>query len=194
MQEVPDVLLHMLRDYTTVLSLMGTVLFQMSTKEKLIQSVVMYEVISKRKMALDQLRKGLNTLSVLDEMSKHPHLFESVFNFKPVELTPAIVKECLKYPDELSDQAQETKMMMNRFVDQSSSARLMQLIQYSTGSKMMPSVQNFAINVHFHGENYISSSTCTFTLLIPNNFHSYSLFELSLNSAFSSSGRSFTSV
>ena len=166
----------------------------MSTKEKIIQSVVMYEVISKRKMALDQLRKGLNTLGVLDEMSKHPHLFESVFTFKPVELTPAIVKECLKYPDELSDQAQETKMMMNRFVDQSSSARLMQLMQYCTGSKMMPSVQNFAINVHFHSEDYISSSTCTFTLLIPDHFHSYGLFELSLNSAFSSSGKSFTSV
>ena len=114
----------------------------MSTKGKIIQSVVMYVVISKRKMALDQLRKGLNTLGVLDEMSKHPPLFESVFTFKLVELTPAIVKKCLKYPDELSDQAQETKMMINRFVD-----------QYCTGSKMMPS--------------YISSSTCTFTLLIP---------------------------
>ena len=108
----------------------------------------MYKVTSKRKMALDQLRKGLNTLGALDEMSKHPHLFESVFTFKPVELTPAIVKECLKYPDELSDQAQETKMMMNRFVDQSSNARLMQLMLYCTGSKMMPSVQNFAIVVY----------------------------------------------
>ena len=64
----------------------------MSTKEKIIQSVVMYEVISKRKMALDQLRKRSNTLGVLDEMSKHPRLFESLFTFKPVELTPAIVK------------------------------------------------------------------------------------------------------
>ena len=61
----------------------------MSTKEKIIQSVVMYEVISKRKMALDELRKGSNTLGVLDEMSKHPHLFESLFTF---ELAPAIVK------------------------------------------------------------------------------------------------------
>ena len=126
----------------------------MSTKGKIIQSVVMYEV--------EKRIEG-----VLDETSKHPHLFESVFTFKPVELTPAIVKEGLKYPDESSDQAQKTKMMMNRFFDQSSSARLMQLMQYCTGSKMMPSVQNFAINVHFHSEDYISSSTCTFTLLIP---------------------------
>ncbi|RMX51820.1 hypothetical protein pdam_00021966 [Pocillopora damicornis] len=56
-----------------------TSVLQMSTKEKIIQSVVMYEVISKRS----------NTLGVLDEMSKHPHLFESLFTF---ELAPAIVK------------------------------------------------------------------------------------------------------
>jgi len=167
----------------------------MSSKGKIIQSVVMYEVISKRKMALDQLRKGLTTLGVLDEMSKHPYLFENVFTFRPVELTPTTVKDCLKYPDELSEQAQDTKMMMMiRFVDQSSSARLMQSMQYCTGSKTMPSVQNFEINVNFHSESYISSSTCTFTLLLPDHFPSYGLFELSLDSAFSSSGKSFTSV
>jgi len=166
----------------------------MSSKGKIIQSVVMYEVISKRKMALDQLRKGLTTLGVLDEMSKHPYLFENVFTFRPVELTPTTVKDCLKYPDELSEQAQDTKMMMIRFVDQSSSARLMQSMQYCTGSKTMPSDQNFEINVNFHSESYISSSTCTFTLLLPDHFPSYGLFELSLDSAFSSSGKSFTSV
>ena len=102
--------------------------------------------------------------------------------WKCVKLTPATVKDCLKYPDELSDWAQETKMMMmTRFVSQSSNARMMQLIKYCTGSKMMPSVQNFAINVYFHSENYISSSTCTFTLLMPDHFPSYGLFELSLN-------------
>lgn len=69
----------------------------MSSKGKIIQSIVMYKVISKRKMALDQFRKGLTTLSVLDEMSKHPHLFENVFTFRPVELTPTTVKDCLKY-------------------------------------------------------------------------------------------------
>ena len=58
----------------------------------------------------------------------------------------------------------------------------------------MPSVQNFVINVNFHSESYTSSSTCTFTLLLPDHFPSYGLFELSLDSVFSSSGKSFTSV
>ena len=47
----------------------------MSAKGKIIQSIVMYEVISKRKMALDQLRNGLTTIGVLDEMSKYPNLY-----------------------------------------------------------------------------------------------------------------------
>ena len=40
--------------------------------------IVLYEVISKRKMVLDQLKKGLITHAVLDVMSEHPYLFECV--------------------------------------------------------------------------------------------------------------------
>ena len=50
----------------------------MSIKGKLIQSIVLYEVISKRKMVLDQLKKGLITHAFLDVMSEHPYLFECV--------------------------------------------------------------------------------------------------------------------
>ena len=35
----------------------------------------MYEVIAKRKVALDQLRDGLKVLGILDEMQKYPQLF-----------------------------------------------------------------------------------------------------------------------
>ena len=166
----------------------------MSTKSKVVQSCVMYEVISKRKMALDQLRKGLTTLGLLDEISRYPHLFEGVFTFKAQELTPAIVNDCLKYPKELSEQDHSVKLMMTRFIDQSPSSRLMQFMQYCTGSKTMPSLHSFAISVSFHSESYISSSTCTFTLLIPNSFTSYGLFEAAMNSTISLAGKSFTTV
>ena len=122
-------------------------LFLMGTLFKETSIIVMYEVISKRKMALDQLRKRFTTLGVLDEMSKHPRLFESVFTFKHVKSTPATVKGC--------DRAQKPKMMMTRFVNQSSSSRLVQSMQqYCTGSKMIPTAQKFAMNVNVHSENY----------------------------------------
>lgn len=96
-------------------------------------------------MALGQLRKGFTSFGVPDEMSKYPHLFKSVFTFRPVELTPATVKGCLRYSDELSEKEQDIKAMMTRFVEESQSARLIQFMQFCTGSKVIPSVQNFGI-------------------------------------------------
>ena len=52
-------------------------LLQMATKPKVIQSVVLYEVLGKRKAALDQLQKGLNTLGVLTEVQRNPQLFDA---------------------------------------------------------------------------------------------------------------------
>ena len=63
----------------------------MTTKAKIIQSVLMYEVISKRKVALDQLRSGLKILGVLEHMQRYPHLFDSLFTFKHKELTAEVV-------------------------------------------------------------------------------------------------------
>lgn len=166
----------------------------MSTKTKVIQSVLMYEVISKRKVALDQLQSGLKILGILDEMQRYPQLFQSVFTFKNQELTSEIVNHCFKYPEVLSEQEQNVKSMITRFIDQSPSERLMQFMQYCTGSKSIPSVRSFQIKVEFHSEGYIHCSTCTFSLMIPNCFTSYGLFEVALNSAICSLGKSFTTV
>ena len=71
---------------------------------------------------INDVFQGFGSLvSLRLQTSKHPHLSESVFTFKPVKLTPATVNDSLKYPDELSDRAHETKMMTARFVSQSSS-------------------------------------------------------------------------
>ena len=78
----------------------------MSTKAKIIQAVLMYEVISKRKVALDQLQSGLKILGILDEMQRYPQLFESVFTFKSLEITSDAVNSYFKYPGELNGQEQ----------------------------------------------------------------------------------------
>ena len=169
----------------------------MSTKSKIIQAVLMYEVISKSKVALDQLQSGLKILGILDEMQRYPQLFESVFTFKSLEITSDAVNSYFKYPGELSGQEQSVKSMITRFIDQSSCERLMQLMQvmqYCTGSKSIPTVQSFQINVAFHSEGYIHASTCTFSLSMPNCFTSYGLFDAAFDAAISSSGKSFTTV
>ena len=154
----------------------------------------MYEVLSKRKVALDQFRKGLMTLGLLSEIQNHPEIFESVFTYKSVELTAAAVKECFSYPADLNEQEEVIKAMVTRFICQSEPERLRQLMQYCTGGKNIPSVPSFKVKVNFHSDTYIYSSTCTFSLQIPNCFKSYGLFESAMSSAISSSGRSFTTV
>ncbi len=166
----------------------------MSTNAKVIQGIIMYEVIAKRKVALDQLRDGLKILGILDEMQRFPQLFECAFIYKNVELTSEIVNDCLRYADALSEQEQNVKSMVTRFIEESSSIRLTEFLQYCTGSKSIPLVIGFQIKVKFHGEGYFHSSTCTFTLTLPHDVTSYGLLEAALNAVISTSGKLFTSV
>ena len=68
----------------------------MTTKTKILQSILMYEVISKRKVTLDQLQSGLKILGVLKEMQCYPHLFEDLFTFKHKELTSEVINDCFR--------------------------------------------------------------------------------------------------
>ncbi|CAB4045193.1 Hypothetical predicted protein, partial [Paramuricea clavata] len=86
-----------------------------SNKRKIIQSIASFEVIGKRKMALDQLRKGMKTLGLLDKIEKHAGLFESVFNRGQEKLTPASIKDHLLF----SQQQEVMQHMLIRFVDES---------------------------------------------------------------------------
>ena len=163
----------------------------MSTKARVIQGILMYEITAKRKVALDQLRNGLKILGVLDEMQRYPQLFERAFTHNKPDLTSESVNDYLKFPADLTEQ-ENVKCMMKRFIDESESDRLTQFMQYCTGSKSIPLVHNFQIQIKFESEGYFHSSTCTFTLTIPNNIVSYGLLETALNSVIANSGKIFT--
>lgn len=165
----------------------------MATKLKVIQSIVLYEVLGKRKAALDQLQKGLNTLGVLSEMQRNPQLFECLFVRDHAALTSAVMNKLFTFPDVLTEKMNLTMSMLAQFVDQSSDDTLALLMQFCTGGKTLPPIQNFHIAVDFHAENYIFASTCLFSLQLP-YFSSYGLFEAALSSAISSLGKSFTAV
>lgn len=167
---------------------------QLSTKGKIIQSVAMYEVLSKRKVALDQLRNGLKTLDVLKWMSNHPSTFESLFTFNSVELTPTTVNNCLRFEGDLDEKESKVKEMVTQFINTSSDERLKLFLQFCTGGKSIPTVSYFRIMITFRDTMFISSSTCIFSLQLPNCFRSYGIFETAMLSAISSSGKSFTNV
>ncbi len=141
-------------------------------------------------MALDQLRKGMKTLGLLDEMEKHAGVFENVFCRREEKLTPASVKDHL-----LFSQPQEAlQHMLVRFVDESPLQRLESFLKFCTGSKDILPLQNKKIQVEFHDESYVFSSTCSLKLQLPKNIPTYDVFEVALLAVMHDCGKAFTTT
>ena len=71
------------------------------------QSLVTYSVLTKNKVLMDQMRKGLRILGVLSEIEKNPKLFEHLFVDKNLHAGPAFVKGLMRLPEDTEDE--ETK-------------------------------------------------------------------------------------
>ena len=67
------------------------------------QSLVTYSVLTKNKVLLDQIRKGLCVLGVLTEVEGYPNLFEHLFIDKNLHADPAFVKGLMKLPEDTKD-------------------------------------------------------------------------------------------
>lgn len=89
---------------------------QVANKEEIAQCIMCHFLINKRKVVLDQLRDGLRTLGLLEEMKKNPPLFESLFIHREDNLTPAIVKDILTFTD---SEHKDVKEMVLQFIDES---------------------------------------------------------------------------
>ena len=88
----------------------------MENKEEITQCIMCHFLINKRKVVLDQLQEGLQTLGLLNEMQKNPLLFERLFLYQEKNLTTAIVKDILSFPNNEHKDVQE---MVLQFIDES---------------------------------------------------------------------------
>lgn len=84
----------------------------------IIENIMLHTVLSKRKVVLDQLRKGLETLDLLKEATKRPLLFESLFIATPDSITSERVKACLSFPNNLSEGQLHTKNHLLHYLDE----------------------------------------------------------------------------
>ena len=75
-------------------------------------------ILSKRKVLLDQLRKGLETLGVLEEAAKRPLMFESFFVSSDENLTSDKVKGSLTFTGDMDDDQVQTMAYFLQFVDE----------------------------------------------------------------------------
>lgn len=92
----------------------------MSNQQLLVESLMLHTILSKRKVLLDQLRKGLQVLNVLEEASKRPLLFERLFVGCEENLTPEKIKASLSLPaEDMNDDQVQTMAYFLQFVDES---------------------------------------------------------------------------
>ena len=103
-------------------------------------------------MALDQLRKGLKTLGVLEVMGKYPLSFEDLFHPKPKSLTSLCVKENLLFPRQPDEDDNRVIGMLIQFVEQSSQERLQAFLKFCIGGNDFRLIHGKKMMVEFHNQ------------------------------------------
>ena len=136
----------------------------------------MYDVLGKRKISYDQIRKGLKNLGVLDQLGKNPDLFSELFVTKE-KLTSEEVMKVLKFDNDVSE---KNKEFLNRFLQKCSESKLQEFLLFVTASKQLPLVSK--IIVKEDNSNAIFGHTCVFTIVLP-SFSTYEDFEVALLSS-----------
>ena len=95
----------------------------------------MYSVDTKKKVLLDQMRKGPMVLDVLSQIQKHPELFEHLFVDKVDHITPEYVLELLDLRDENdSIPVKRCCQMLSAFIKNSGKTDLSDFLRFVTGS------------------------------------------------------------
>ena len=78
---------------------------------------MLHTILSKRKVLLDHLRTGLETLSLVNEVVTRPLLFERLFVGGSEELNAEAVKASLFFPQSMSHEERETKQHLFHFLE-----------------------------------------------------------------------------
>ena len=85
------------------------------------QNLIVHDILGKRKISYDQIRKGLKNLGVLDQLEKNPDLFSELFLTKE-KLTSEEVMKMMKYDNSVSEKNTE---FLKRFLQKCSECKLL---------------------------------------------------------------------
>lgn len=162
-------------------------------KQLLVESLMLHTVLSKKKVVLDQLRKGLQILNVLDEIMKRPRLFENLLSNPNVcDVTPERVISSLNFSTTESCAIRDHIL---QYINECSKQDLQHLLRFITGSCLLPQGP-CRIDVLFSDddEGCIFASTCLLQLHVPRHFQSYEEFKVAMKAVSDPSGQAFNSI
>jgi len=160
---------------------------------KVIQNLIIHDAIGKRKIVLDQLREGLQTLGFLGRMSVLPDVFKSLF-VSGNNIQPDTVIDIFTFPNGMSNEESTIAGYLQSYIRSSSNDRLQDLLIFLTGAPCLPDFGLGKIKVDFYDDTSIFSSTCLKKVQFPRNFEGEESFSVALNAVCQSSGKAFTSV
>lgn len=136
-----------------------------SNKLEVLQKLILHSTVLKHKAVLDQFRKGISIVGLLNEIEKNTEKFEPVFVHHSQTISSTFVKKLLKLPDESLDASVKSavKMLCEFSLDD-----LSDFLIFTTGSKVNTgSMRPGCIKVSVDGTEGFFASTCSFELKIP---------------------------
>ena len=109
----------------------------------MMQSLVYQDVIGKRMVALQQIRKGMEILGFLDVLAKNADHFEPLFVYKADQLTFSVFAEKLSFSD-LNEEHHRIHDYLIQYLQEADTKKLEAFIHFCTGCKALP-LQNIRV-------------------------------------------------
>jgi len=154
--------------------------------------MIVFDVLVKRKVALDQLRNGLSTLGVLEAIQKYPNVMVKYF----VEDMGSLTAEKMLGRIEFVNGNENNKKTFENVLKSFNLQFLKKFLVFVTGGESLssiPGTQN--IQVKLVNASSIFSSTCTFELMVPFSiFLDEDLLKTSLEAVFTPYQSSFNTM
>ncbi|XP_067024756.1 G2/M phase-specific E3 ubiquitin-protein ligase-like [Acropora muricata] len=163
-----------------------------ANKLDVLQSLMVFDILVKRKSFLDQFRKGLSTLGLLREMEMNPQLFEECFIHKG-KVKQESVANCLRFDEDVD--SERVLQLLQSFVRNASVQDLEDLLKFITGCHTSTSATlPHRVFVSCHDSHSFFASCCLLQFKLPKYFTSYAEFEVALRVAVEGKGSSFTTA
>lgn len=168
----------------------GLAVLTNDNKMRVIQGMIIHDVISRPKIVLDQLGEGLAVLGFPAKMREYPEMFEELFvPSNKSRLTSTQLVDMLEFPAEICENDRIVANYLKQFLHNAEVEMLENFVFFATGSTSLPTFGLAKIKIKFDNTSSIFASTCLLSLTLPNHFESEEAFSSSLKAVIASSAR-----
>ena len=105
---------------------------------RVIQGLIIHDVIGRPKIILDQLAEGLNTLGFRTAMKDYPALLEALFVPSSEKLNADSLIGVLQFPKDMDDNESTLAGFIHTFIKNAEVDTLEKFLFFATGAKFLP--------------------------------------------------------